>query len=241
MHDSRVCDWRWRVGRFGAASALLLSLATCLSGATVRVVASGDTFLRADGGNAASNFGNAAVLGVGHSGYPNGLFHGLFVFDLTDPSLKGATIQSATLSWTIAEPDPAGRPGTSLPTLEVYELRHGFVPREATWMVSAAGMPWGQPGARDPEKDRFPTLLATFNGGARIAMGDSPCFFESDGERLAEAVARRLGSTLYLVVQNSNGIEEKARRNLYHVRSSRDLQPEFRPTLTLELRPGSPR
>lgn len=150
--------------------------AVSVSAATVTIGVTGDASIRNGTSSNANSNGSQLIL-VGDAGpTTNDFLRGLFSFDLSDPQLAGATINSVTLKLFIDSATP-GKDGTSANNtelIEVFQLTKGFTDTQVTWTVAATGDNWSTPGG-----DYNPTLLASISANPSTVTSNQEFAFVS--------------------------------------------------------------
>jgi len=224
----------------GTLGALAVSSA---SAATLNVFSTADTYLR--GGSADQNFGATTSILFGNHATV-GPFTGLLRFDLSNPLLTGATINSVTLTLT----STGNGAGTSV-TLDVFQLAAANADwvegvqngtnavGSSSWnnkisspgVIGATTTPWaGTVGARTAGTDYVNTSLASFTGNAST-FGTGSLGFTSTGTNFNSAVASSAGGSLNLWVGTPSGA---AVSDFFRIASRETADTASDPLLTID-------
>ena len=149
-------------------------------------------------------------------------------FDLSDPLLTGATINSATVTFTIRENDGASQNTTI--TLNLHQLTSSFTNDGVTWTSRNGTNNWTNPGGD------FGGVLSSASGNpSTIGAGNTMAFSSAS---LATAVDGAVGGTLNLLLKSD--VENTTARNLFRFASSRNTEgdPDYSgPVLTIDYTP----
>ncbi len=212
-------------------SSLLTSLVAVLasmqvaSAASLVVGVSDNTTIRLD----TTNQGSSELLFAGDTtSTTNGLMRSVLAFDLSNPVLTGATINSATLTFTVRNTDN-GENATM--TLNLHELTSSFTNGGATWTSRDGTNDWTTPGG-----DFNASVLASFTGNpTTVSPGDEVDF---SGSGLTTAVEDSIGGTLNLLMKSAT--ENHTTQNLFRFASTRNTlgNPDYPgPVLTIDYTP----
>tara|TARA_R100000027_G_scaffold67677_1_gene67657 strand:- start:2451 stop:3158 length:708 start_codon:yes stop_codon:yes gene_type:complete len=202
---------------------LLLATALTSSAATIEIFNTGSSDLQSVGiRDGFSNQGAAEYSIVGQTTTSGDLLRGLLTFDLSDPLLAGATINSVTLTLTVGKDDPTSTNGDV--TLNLFELTTPYVYDEATWVKATDTTDWTTEGGD------YSTLLASEDANPGTAPGGTEIDFT--GSALDSYVQSSIGETIYLLTKLD--VENNATRDIFFfVREGNSA----RPTLAIDYTP----
>lgn len=211
---------------FAPAIAAGILMAGSTAQAAVLVVGVGaNSTIRAS----AANQGTSQILLAGDTLAANDFLRSAVAFDLSDPLLTGATINSATVTFTVRENDTDSQSTTI--TLNLHQLASSFTNGDGTtgvtWTSRNGTNDWTNPGGD------FGGVLASASGNPRtIGAGNTMAFSSAS---LATAVDGAVGGTLNLLLKSD--VENTSQRNLFRFASSRNLigDPVYSgPVLTID-------
>lgn len=119
-----------------------------------------------------SNQGTNGNILIGTTSTADDFIRGLFSFDLTDPDLVGATINSVSLTFTFTRDDPTSENATE--TIELFNLTSAYTETAATWTQRTSVDNWTTPGGDFSglvtSADANPT---TVSDGSTLVFGGS--------------------------------------------------------------------
>ena len=192
-----------------------------ISGDVIRIGFIADIAMRmmwfGGGRNRSNNNGGNIIFLVGDTTNTNDFLRGVLAFDLSDPTLTGATINSATLTLVVQSSDTGGSVNASV-TLDLHELATAFDEASVSWTT-----PWTSDGGD------FGSVLASASANAStVQPGDSLDFA---GSALTDSVSGSVGGSLYLLTKLAS--EDDAARNIFRF-GSIDGVSSFRSTLTID-------
>lgn len=171
------------------------------------------------------NQGTSQLLFAGDTSNPGDFLRSTLAFDLNNPLLTGATINSVTLTLTVREAD-TGSEDTSL-TIALHELTNSFTNDDVTWTSRNGTDDWTTPGGD------FGSSLATVSGNPFTAVTGDTLDFSSVA--LASAAESAIGGSFYLLAKSTT--EENTNRNLFRFASTRNLSSAEGPVLTIDYTP----
>jgi hypothetical protein len=157
----------------------------------LQVQAFDESYIRASEGNQGAN----SLFLVGDTANASDYLRAVLAFDLSNPLLAGATINSVTLSLRVNSVD-SGASDNTLQTLEVHALAAPFVENSVTWTSRDGTNNWTTPGG-----DFGPTL-ATVDAiakGAGSVQAGSDLLFTSAGFTTDAGLA--VGGNYYLLIK----------------------------------------
>ena len=195
---------------------LLNRLAVLAAALIIARIASGDTLVLTptDDGTIrtnTANLGTSEILFVGDTldtVQDNEFLRSTLAFDLSNPLLTDATINSVTLTFTIRTRDTGSQNATM--TLNLHRLSDSFTNDGVTWTSRDGTNAWTNPGGD------FGDVLASTLGNPNTAAVNTTISFSSSS--LAGAVEDAIGGSLYLLAKSD--IEDTAFRNLFQFYSS---------------------
>lgn len=203
-----------------ATAALALSVA---AQADVLVLSPfGDGYIRASQ-NASQTNNTSNVLFLTGNTSSTDVLRGFLQFDLSDPLLAGATIDSVTLSLFIDGEDASSADVNS--TLALYQVTQSFTEAAVTWTSRNGVDNWTNPGG----DFSTPALTSTVANAGTATAGDNILF---TGGTLGSVIESNIGSSIGLLL----AVEEiDATRHVYRFvsRNSFTADIAFRPTLTI--------
>ncbi len=211
-----------------AASTFAVCLAGSLSAATLTLGPTHDATIRSDqtGVNTNTN-----LLLVGDAGTAN--LRSLLSFDLSNPDLVGATINSVTLTLTLndgSENDGAGNESAGgLLTINLNLLDSAFTESGVTWNTTNGSTAWTTAGGA------FSTLLSSASGDLDVATTGSTFNFASSGD-FVSAVTTSVGGTGILNLMVKLNDETATNRNVFRFTSSEPnaVPAGYAPVLTID-------
>jgi hypothetical protein len=172
--------------------------------------------------------GTSQILFAGDTLTANDFLRSAVAFDLSNPLLTGATINSATVTFTAREND-ADSQNTAI-TLNLHQLTSSFTNDGVTWTSRNGTDNWTIAGGD------FGGVLASASGNPRTIVAGNTMAFSSAS--LATAVDGAVGGTLNLLLKSD--VENTTARNLFRFASTRNLigSPVHPgPTLTIDYTP----
>lgn len=187
---------------------------------TATFIASADSYIRA---SQTAQGANANIL-FGDTASANDYLRGVLAFDLTNPLLTGATINSVTLSLTVNIVDTGGsQPG--LQTIELRALTSSFANNTVTWTSRNGTDNWVNPGGD------FGGVLATTTADATTVVPGSNLVFSGAG--LTSSASSAIGGSYYLLLKLQT---EDATRSIFRVVADNGGTTGFS-TLTIDYTP----
>lgn len=189
----------------------LVTGATALNAAVLEIQSDAAVYIRASQGNQS---GNGSML-IGQTTTTDDFLRSVMSFDLSDPLLAGATINSVTLTFTVSQTDASSSAGAV--DLDLHELTQGFDESTVTWTV-----PWTTPGG-----DFSPSVLASLSADPTTVSNNDELSFTSVA--LTNNIASNVGDSVDLI--SKLAVEDDVARKIfffYRTGSSR------RPTLTVD-------
>jgi hypothetical protein len=199
-----------------------------------------DTYVRGGTSNPGAqllNFSSSTQLLVGTIAGTGDVARSLFTFNLTDPVLAGATINSVTLTFTIDGND-TGSTNTSV-SYSVHQLTQSYTVTEANWANAATGTPWstytGSPLFQGGGGVFNPTSLTSASiNPVTTALNNELSFGSSSG--LVSLVQSSLTGSFTLLIKQTT--EPASGRNLIRLASQDSTNPDRRPVLTIDYTPA---
>ncbi len=174
-----------------------------------------------------SNQGSSTLAIVGDTATADDFLRAVFAFDLSDPALTGATINSVTLALTINSRDTAsGGSGNELSTINLHKLDTSFTNSGVTWTSRDGTNNWSQAGA-----DFGATIASNTANAGTINTGDTVTF---SSPTLVTSITDALGSSLPLLVKLAT---EDGNRSVFRFASLNNSVSTRRPTLTIDYSP----
>ncbi len=206
-----------------AAATVLAATASLASAAILELGATADGYIRASQNAGQTNNATNHIFLVGHTSATDDL-RGVLSFNLNDPLLAGATINSVTLTLFIESTDANSQPGDE--TIQLFSLTESFAESTVTWTSRDGTTDWTTEGGTTG------SLLATTTADAdTVAPGDSLIFSSGD---LATAVSSSIGGSFDLLVALAN---PDASRDIFRIASRTPLgngNPALVPSLTID-------
>lgn len=191
--------------------AALAIAAAPASAATLNLIAAYDAHIRGASATVNNNYGNDTLVLIGDTTTANDFIRGAFAFDLSDPALAGATINSVTLTLTIASRDTAnGGSANAAMTINLHELSSAFIETGVSWNNRQAGTAWGTAGG-----DFGSVISSTSANAATVNAGDSLVF---SGLDLTSAVSDSVSGTFFVLAKL--GLESASDRNIFRITST---------------------
>lgn len=175
-----------------------LALSSGLSGASLDLTATDDAYIRESQGNQGDN---DRVL-IGDTTTADDFLRVALAFDLTNPLLTGATINSATLTMTYAEDDSSS--ANELVTIDLHQLSSSFTNDGVTWTSRNGTDDWTTAGGD------FGGILASASTNPFTASTNDTVTFSSGA--LATQAQGTIGGSLFLLLKLNN--EDTAARNI---------------------------
>jgi len=197
-------------------SALVAFSAASLPAATLVLNPTADGYIRASQSPSATNNTGNIIFLVGDTTTDNDFLRGVLAFDLSDPTLTGATINSATLTLVVQSSDTGDSENASV-TLDLHELATSFDEASVSWTT-----PWTADGGD------FGSVLASTSANASTVQPEDSLDFA--GSALTDSVSGSVGGSFYLLAKLAS---EDAVRNIFRF-GSIDGNSAYRPTLTID-------
>lgn len=167
------------------------------------------------------NQGTSHELQAGDTTTSSDFIRSALAFDLSNPLLTGATINSVTLTLRVGNQD-TGSQSTTM-TVNLHQLASSFTTLGVTWTSRDGTNDWTTPGGD------FGGVLASITGNPNTATAGTAFNFSSGA--LASAAQDAIGGTLSLLVKSQ--VENNTNRNLFRFASSRNTTTSRRPVLTI--------
>ncbi|MGE9267061.1 MAG: DNRLRE domain-containing protein [Verrucomicrobiales bacterium] len=180
------------------------------SGATLTLIPSQDTYIRATEG---AKGGNNIFL-VGDTTNTDDFLRGLLSFDLSDPALSGVTITGVELVLT-AESDASSVDATV--NLDLHSLTAAYDELNATWFSRDGTNNWASAGG---DFDAAALASVSTNAGT-IATDDTLTFSSVD---LTAAVQGAIGGNLDTLLKLRN--EDATSRNIFRFIAENAVAPQ---------------
>lgn len=208
---------------FAPAIAAGIIMAGSTAQAAVLVVGVGaNSTIRAS----ATNQGISQLLFAGDTTNADDFLRSAVAFDLSNPLLTGATINSATVTFFSRESDGTSQSTTI--TLNLHQLTSSFTNGGVTWTSRNGTDNWTNAGGD------FGGVLASASGNPRTIGVNTSMAFSSAS--LATAVDGAVGGTLNLLLKSNT--EDTTTRNIFQFASTRNvLNAATGPTLTIDYTP----
>lgn len=215
------------------ATALILGAASAPA-ASLTVNVAGDANIRASGS------GYSQIALVGDTTTANDYLRGVFSFNLNDPLLVGATINSVTLKLYINGDDTASL--SSVETLQVFQLAQAFNETQVTWTQAQSGTPWSTPGG-----DFSSTLLSsvTANPHQDSTAPNQELLFASSADFVASVAStllqsdKTIGLLVKLAVEDNNRSIFRISTGTTTGNQSVLAEAQYRPQLVIDYTPSS--
>jgi hypothetical protein len=205
---------------------LLTRLAVLTSTLVSAQLACGETITIDVGANSAirtdlGNQGTSQILFAGDT--TTAFLRSAVAFDLSNPLLTGATINSVTLAFRVRQAD-TGSADASI-TLDLHPLSSSFTNDGVTWTSRDGTNDWSNPGGD------FSAVLASASGNPRTAAAGSTVSFSSAA--LTSAVEAAIGGEIRFLLKSAT--EDNAARNLFQFASTRNTSGGYPgPRLTID-------
>ena len=195
---------------------------------TLSIIVGDNSTIRSTVGNQ----GTSQILFAGDTTTSGDYMRSAVAFDLSNPLLSGATINSATLTFTVREPD-SGTTGSANATitLNLHQLSSSFTTTGVTWTSRDGTNNWTTAGG-----DFDSAVLASASGNPRTVTAGSTLDFSGNG--LTGALQGAIGGNIFLLLKSE--FEDNGSRNLFRFASSRNTagSPAFSgPVLTIDYTP----
>ncbi|MFK7910039.1 MAG: DNRLRE domain-containing protein [Akkermansiaceae bacterium] len=202
--------------------ATALASAQLGSAATLALGATDNSTIRVGLGNQ----GTSAILFAGDTATDDDFLRTAVAFDLSNPLLTGATINSATLTFTARDADSSSANGTI--TLDLHQLSSSFTNDGVTWTSRNGTDNWITAGG-----DFGAALASTTGDPGTTAPGDT---FSFSSGSLAGAAESSIGGSFYLLAKTDSENNDSTRR-LFRFASSRNTTSAPGPVLTIDYTP----
>lgn len=172
------------------------------------------------------NQGNSPILFVGDTvenlTLNNEFLRSALAFNLNDPLLVGATINSVTLSLFVRTVDINS--ADEAITINLHELSSTFTTLGATYTSRNGTDNWTTAGGD------FGGVLANISGNPKTAAVGTR--FDFTGTSFTSAAQASIGNSFDLLVKSAT--EDTAFRNIFQLRSTRDATTAQHPVLTID-------
>lgn len=189
-----------------------------------------DGYIRASQNAGQTNNLTNHIFLVGHTSATDDELRGVLSFDLNDPALAGATINSVTLTLYVQSTDDGSEAG--LDTLNLAQLTESFVEGSVTWTSRDGTNNWTTAGGTSG------SVLATATADSNTVVPGTPLIFSSiAGNALALS-----GGVLNLVVSVAN---PDSSRDIFRIASRTPLNTnnnpaaDWVPVLTIDYTPAA--
>jgi len=180
---------------------LACSTAFLAQAETISIAVNTDAWIRSDDPGKPNGLGDGNLAGDFGSGGESKTAIALMSFNLSDPALAGATINSISLT---LQKGFTGNSADISFTTNVYELLVPFDHETTNWGVSSAGAFWGgasdflDTGPVDGVDYDAAAVLASYTGNESTTPVGTILDF-SPNSALSDAVAANIGGVLYLM------------------------------------------
>lgn len=199
----------------------LAALAPQARADVLNVLTSGDGYIRASQTAVQTNNTANAIFLVGDGSATDEL-RAVLNFDLSNPLLTGATINSVTLNLVFQQVD-----GTSLSqteTLQLHHLTESFVEASTTWTTRDGSVSWTNAGGT------FGSLLQTFDMNPR-SVTTNQAFSFGTSAAFESVTSSAIGGNLGLMIKIA---DVNASRSIFRILSEESVvDVGFRPYLTI--------
>lgn len=201
-----------------AAVTGIFACAQSATAATLVINSSGDRTIRSTGTTPSAT---DPVILIGDTITAGDYLRGAFAFNLADPLLVGATINSITLTLTIDSAD--GTSQNTNVTVNLHQLSSSFTESGVTWTSRDGTNSWATVGGD------YGSLLDSEVKNPRTVTGTSTFIFDIAPASIATGVTNESG-VLYLLAKLD--VESNTNRNLFRIRSEENLGAK--PALTID-------
>lgn len=168
-----------------------------------------------------ANQGSSVILFAGDTATSGDYLRSALAFDLSDPSLVGATINSVTLTLTVRNRDSGS--SNLGQTINLHSLSDSFTNDGVTWTSRDGSNNWANPGGD------FGGVLATVSANpSTLNTGD---LVEFTSVALTTNVESAVGGPLHLLYKLAT---EDANRSVFSFSSQSHPTPEYRPKLVID-------
>lgn len=198
--------------------ALALAGTPCINAATLSLSATDGAYIRAS----QSGTGGNSLIIVGDTTTANDYLRGALAFDLSSPLLAGATINSVTLTLTIAS-DDSGTSANLIDTVNLHQLSASFTNDDVSWTSRNGTDTWATPGGD------FGGVLDSADGNSSLV--DTGDLFNFSGASLTSAGEGAVGGSLYLIAALAT---EDATRSVFRFAAENNPDEALRPVLTID-------
>lgn len=212
-----------------AALTAAFVLPAAASAAVLVLSPEADGFIRASQSAAQTNNAGNVIFLVGDVSETD-VLRGVLSFNLNDPALIGATINSVTLTLNLNGPD-TGTSFNAVETIELLRLTESFTEAGATWTSRNGATNWTTAGGT------FATpALATTTANPSTSVKGADVVFSS--AEFATSVAGSVGQNIDLLLKLAT---VDANRSVFRFVSQESATPDaaLRPVLTIDYTPAA--
>lgn len=176
--------------------------------------------------NTVNQGANQAIL-VGDTVTANDFLRIALTFDLSNPVLTGATINSATLTLSVRTVD--GTSEDAPVTINLHQLTSSFTNGGVTWTSRDGTNDWTTPGGD------FGGVLTSLSANPRTVTLFQGLDFSGAG--LTSAATSAVGGPLYLLVKLD--VEDNTTRTIFQLASKENTTAAPKPVLTIDYTPAN--